>query len=523
MAAVNKTRIHLLNLDSDSFSFEVEGGSETVKVSSNGEWAVLGNTKWCKISHTKGYRELTITITVLENDSFDDRDLILVFTCGKETAELEISQFGKIKSNYVDIDWDANTIISYDESDGEINIRYSGDISLLKENRAIVLPEDYEYDIRIIKSISVSGNTITLQTEQGNMSNLFMNISFILATDPSYSETARLPNYRIITPSKIRVSTENGYNTIYEREISNSRSDYQVTANLFTFNQDFSGNELYKEDRNKIYWEKCIFDFGLKGVFKFDFGRELIGEELLPVGELKKFEWYMDGALNVDLLLKYIFEIQTKKEKETVLIPDLIKDVQFIFLVGSVHVPVTVGAHLCSRYEFETNAEVTLNMGCNFRANAKLGMNYTPETNVSPIMSFSPSFTVYEPTFTAKGSLEAKGTIYPKINIKLYKFAGTSIEPMPYLREELEGGLKFGAADDYLAWTSKSYAGLDCRMRLSLEFAKKGFQIWESEIYNLKDDILFEAPKKNRTNIARDWTRNETGRIDKCYVLYNFI
>ena len=86
-----------ISLDTDVLTFEYEGGSEMITVSSNDEWAVSGATDWCEVSPKIGNGDLTVTITVTENESLDERKTILIFTCITETVEVEVSQVSKFE------------------------------------------------------------------------------------------------------------------------------------------------------------------------------------------------------------------------------------------------------------------------------------------------------------------------------------------------------------------------------------------------------------------------------------------
>ncbi|GHT75043.1 hypothetical protein AGMMS50262_09270 [Bacteroidia bacterium] len=144
-------------------------------------------------------------------------------------------------------------------------------------------------------------------------------------------------------------------------------------------------------------WKKCNFDIGLKGVFSFDFGKTV--ENNLPVGDLRTFEFYMDGHLNIDLLLKYVFTAKIEESKENLIKKDVLPVAKFRFMVGNVPVIIFVYTHLYKRYELAANSEITMSAGCYLQANAKLGLNYTKDAGVSPIMSFNSDYGIYGPTF----------------------------------------------------------------------------------------------------------------------------
>jgi uncharacterized protein YkuJ len=70
---------------------------------------------------------------------------------------------------------------------------------------------------------------------------------------------------------------------------------------------------------------------------------------------------------------------------------------------------------------------------------------------------------------------------------------------MPYLSESFEGGMRASMdGNNYLAWTSKTNAGIDCRMGFNLEASifLPLIELWKSNIYNLVDKNLFDMPKK---------------------------
>ncbi len=418
-------------------------------------------------------------------------------------SDIDSIVFKENETNYVDVDWSANTITSYDESAGAVKIQYQGVAPSFEENKAIVLPQEYGYDIRVIKGSTVSGNSVTLQTEQGNICHLFMDTNFTLSTDPSLSSLRSSGRGKIITPSEIGVMTEDGYVVIYKKDATlKSGAGYGDSFDIFSFGKDYSGEDLYNNGNHRVFWEKCKFDIGMKGVFYFDFGKKI--ENKIPLGDLKEFEFYLEGNLNVDLLLKYVFAAQIKENKENLIKKDILfgtgLPTQFTFMVGGVPVVVFVYVHLNNRYNLEANAEITMSAGCNIQANAKVGLNYKKEVGVSMINSFTPSFSLYAPTITAKGSLSAKGSLYPRVEFAIYKSLCPWIDLMPYLRTDFEAGMRASTdGNNYLAWTSKSYAGVDVRGGFKIDpgtIFLPLIDLWKSDIYNPFDKLLFDLPKK---------------------------
>lgn len=493
-----------IELNADVLAFTSEGGSQTISVSSNGDWSVSGESEWCSLSPKTGSGNATVTVTVTENLSSTEQKAVLTFTCGAATATIDIMQAAEdelnIQTHYVEIDWGKSTITAYNEETGVITIRFQGDPPVLEINKAIILPEEYRHDIRVITGATVNGNTVTLQTEQGNLAHLFMDISFTLSTDPSLSASSlkKVGGGKIVTPSEISIATDEGYKIIYHKNNLKAGTEYTDTYDIFSMHEDYSGTDLFNQNGHRATWEKCKFDIGLKGVFIFDFGKTVVDN--IPYGDIQKFEFYLDGNLNIDLLLKYAITAGFKQSKESLIKEKLFPaPLKFKFLVGNVPVNIFVETDLYSRYDLEATSEITMSAGCNLQANAQLGLNWTKGPGISPIISSNNSFTPYDPIFTAKGSLMVKASVYPRINFEIYKCICPWVEAMPYLKDEFEGGMRTGTdGNNYLGWTLKDYAGLDCRMGLKMDFGRllPYVNIGNTDIYNLADVILCEAPAK---------------------------
>ncbi|GHT78116.1 hypothetical protein AGMMS50262_20360 [Bacteroidia bacterium] len=84
-----------INLDTTEIEFAPDGGNRTVQVSGNGEWSISGDGDWLEVSPKTGKGNVAVTITVSENDSYDDRETTLLFKCGQETAKLKLFQWRK--------------------------------------------------------------------------------------------------------------------------------------------------------------------------------------------------------------------------------------------------------------------------------------------------------------------------------------------------------------------------------------------------------------------------------------------
>ena len=84
----------LLSVDQTSLSFTDTGGSQTVSLTANKQWAASSNQSWCKVSPSSGEEASSsrITITCDANTSYDARNCAITFTCAEKTTTVNVSQ-----------------------------------------------------------------------------------------------------------------------------------------------------------------------------------------------------------------------------------------------------------------------------------------------------------------------------------------------------------------------------------------------------------------------------------------------
>ncbi|MDR0231794.1 MAG: BACON domain-containing protein [Dysgonamonadaceae bacterium] len=87
-----KEELPYIRSDANTLSFEYEGGSQTITISSNGEWTVLFSETWCRALPRKGKGDLTVTVTVYENESPKERKALLRFVCDSKNVDIIVTQ-----------------------------------------------------------------------------------------------------------------------------------------------------------------------------------------------------------------------------------------------------------------------------------------------------------------------------------------------------------------------------------------------------------------------------------------------
>ena len=496
----------IILLSQNEYSVSDTGDTISVDVRSNIEYGVqMPDADWIiDESSSRGMSSHTLKYIISANEEYDGRSANIIFYDKNSDLKdtLTISQQGKaFETDYVDLRFDdPNVTTTYNATDGSLTVTYpSGSLPSIEAGNSIVLPAEYGFDIRVIESVSISGNTLKLTTSQGNMANLFRNISFTLTSDPSVSSRAANGD-RVYTPTAYGYIDENGkYHELYN-EATATRASLLIEQNLWDFNEDFNGEEIYSGKAGTLSWETCEFYAGLKGTFTFDFGAKEIGDQF-PIGDLKKFSYELTGNVGMDLKLKYDYSYEYSESDDKIIKYNVIPTGVIRFAVGAVPVVILVYTHLGKQYACQIGGELEATTGVKMENEVSIGLEWTPDGGVTPTKRVTPTLELYPFTVEAKASAEAKVSYYPQVEVGIYKFIGPWIEPRPYLKETVGAG--FGASTDgesYVGWKAETYNGMDIRMGLKLDFGMWDKDVWTSEVHNwVEDRLLFEAPSRIRT------------------------
>ena len=520
-----------ITISSHNLSFEAEEGTQVLSLEASGDWTISKTADWCNVSPAKGTEGISeISISVTANNTDENRECILTVLCGKAQASITITQFAPIgvHTPYVDLKFDdtANTILTgFNEESGTISITYT-DPSMIpdvEKNKVIVLPEseDYQSMIRIVKDSHISGNCLTLETEPGTMSNLFENIEFALTTNPSmtldesFNVTSRSGNpLRIITPDRMVIKTNNGKDIILFDRNDPTRTEISGNFNLFQFEENYKGQNIFNNDHGRLFWEECYFNFSINSFIYFAYGNDYLSSD-----NIWGFQYYIEGDMNINLLLKYIIEIGFEEEIDDIVINDALR-LGATFTVGGVPVNVEIIADIRSYLALEANTKLSASAGFSYNYNfGRIGMNWMQGGTPTQILKLGkPSYSLHEPTLTLQGGLSAWGGFYPNIYVQFYKLAGPWISLLPYLNFEMEAALKTTASgnDDYMGWTMDFGAGLAYNLGLDWAFRTADKEPWSpydgpKQIDNLYT-TLYEAPVKIELVSPNTYTDVSAGR-----------
>ena len=440
------------------------------------------------------------------NPSTTQRIGYLYFSCNNKSMldTLVVVQSGKRDSRYIDINWDKTTLESYNKETGRAVLVFQDEVPVMGKYDVTLLPSENTYSIRLIDDVQqLSDTKVQLDTREGKMGNLFKDQQFTLCSDPSYdpssdsgssSEGGTKPTKapaisgNIIYPESIELC-ENGRPVM---EVYNRRSQLEKEYNIFEYKYDNSGSVIWEKGANKVSWNTCTFDVGLKGIFSFDFGN--VAWEDVRFGDLQNFKAYLDGDFNTELILQYELTKGVEAKYEKTLKKDIFS-YRVKFMVGTIPVWINLKSDLKASVEAKAEGTVAVTGGVRASANLKGGVEWDTNRGVNPISSFDYQYELVSPEVTAEAHAEAKAYVWPEINIGIYDVLCPTINPKPYIRAYADARTA-EANKPFFGWNAGVSTGVDLTLGLNLDlyFWKK--EIGEIDPINLIDRDLVAVPTK---------------------------
>ena len=156
--------------------FESMACTDTLVVSSSGTWQVVSLPDWITAQPMSGADGDTLVLAVQANNNTSSRSAVFSVQCDVAEVPVSVMQYGHVATDFVDLRLGQSGVYANYSASGTLSVSYAdGRVPSVSDYQAFVLPSEYGYDIRVVESVSVNGNTLNLQTSQGNMCNLFRN------------------------------------------------------------------------------------------------------------------------------------------------------------------------------------------------------------------------------------------------------------------------------------------------------------------------------------------------------------
>ena len=446
---------------------------------------------------------------------------------------LYVVQAGKRDSRYIDINWTTTTLDNFNEESGVAQLTFKGDVPVMGDYDVVLLPKDGDYIIRLIDQVQQAegSTTVTLNTRQGLMGNLFKNQKFTLATEAGAQSRTSSPTYSdapVYLPTKVEIFTGDEYVEVFNTDKSASRSrkapvGFENEFLSWEYNQD--GTVLWESGMQSLSWNKLNFNIGLKGIFAFDFGD--VPFEKVRMGDLQNLKITLEGGFDTELVLKYLVASQVEWKKEWTLKEDVFK-AKYTFMVGTVPVYISVGADLMAEVSLGASGEASITSGITASNKVTYGVEWDAEKGVSKIAECEKELQLVGPDVDIKAHAEARATVYPQIEIGIYKVLCPTISPQPYIKAEADGRL---VDNQYVAWNAGVSTGVDLGLGLCLDlfFFKKDLgeidpiNVFDLPLVSLPDEmeLLSEPEEEVLIGAKREVKYHVTNKINLTGQTYN--
>lgn len=390
-------------------------------------------------------------------------------------------------AGYVTIDWEKDiSSQTFDVASGDVEIAFKKDVPPLKKNDVLIVPDESgEYHIRLVTSaVQIKeGGSLLVKTKEGKMGRLFKNCKFTLSTESGV--TTRSPFDRVYTPSRVEIFNGHKYIPVYNR----TKGSAEVSQDLFKWEKNMDGTELWEQGPLSLTWEQCNFDVGLKGTFEFDFGE--VPWEDAGMGDLERLCIYLEGGFDMNLALKIAATAGAEISKEFTLMEEIVKT-RFTFMVGAVPVYISVSSDLMAELSAEAEGEVSVTGGISAGMAAKLGVEWDHQSGGKPIYEVEKKLELIYPSVEAKAHLEGGIYTYPSIEIGLYSVLCPTINPKPYVKAAADARL---VDNRYFGWNAGLSTGIDLELALNLDLFFIEKKLVEIDPINLFDLPIVALPE----------------------------
>jgi len=533
----------------DTVYVVADGQDFKFQLRTNVEYSYKSSANWLMRIVTDSSETDSLSFTASMNPMTTQRIGYIAFASLDESQKdtLWVVQAGKYDSRYIDIDWTKTTLDSFNEESGEAQLTFRGDVPVMGDYDVVLLPKDGSYIIRLINDVQQAegSKTVTLSTRQGLMGNLFKNTKFTLATETGGQNTQRGMRFSkdasqpVYLPTKVEILNGDRYFEIYnaDRPASNRASGNELTSypagapvdlekEFVSWEYNDDGRVLWESGVQSLSWDKLNFNIGLKGRFSFDFGD--VAFEKVRMGDLQNLKITLEGGFDTELVMKYAVASEVSYEKEWTLKENVIPDLRYTFMVGTVPVYINVGADLMANVSLGASGEASITTGVKASNTVSYGVEWDAEKGLSKISECEKNLELVGPDLGIQAHAEARATVYPQIEIGIYKVLCPTISPQPYIKAEADGRL---VDNKYVAWNAGVSTGVDLGLGLCLDlfFWKKDLgeidpiNVFDLPLVSLPDEIklLNEPEEEVLINGKREVKYHVTNKINLTGKTYN--
>lgn len=434
--------------------------------------------------------------------SLTDMDTVYVYR-GSEIVNLM----------YVPIDWNDALLLSYNDSIGNYQIQFNGEIPELQPGSIITIDQDTVVHHIFIETVDVNGNTVNLTSTEAYLTDIFADTDFTLTTVDYGKSSAQ---GKVFYPVAAYQLDDNG---VYQPlDLNTPRGgSWGFTHDLWEYGANFDGEVLFSGNHYSVYMERMNFNFDLD----FDLYMNFSGRDVHEIVGNAIDRW-RSRTLNVNTSLHGTFDTEQRIRCDVeggfnynpgydLWKPRLFRPLRIRFVVYGVPVVITLNSDLYRQVQLTGSGEVSAYTGFADYADGRMGFEWRQGEGLSPVSSFSNTFDYTPPTLEGFGTIQGQVWAFPRVRLLLYDALGPSFDFKPYLSVKVSGGFKeelLGQSNDFCAWSLDNSTGIDASCGLSLQFMGYEVQNYSTPNWNIINRPLYHSPQSvHKTSVGSGQTK----------------
>ncbi len=431
-------------VEPEAVNVNADGEEVIVQVRTNVEFEVTPSAPW--LTFDSGENTGQYYVKVAMNPSTEKRTGYVVLSSkdGTLACWLHVEQAGKDDSRYIDIDWEENTLDSYDPETGIAVITFKDEVPIMGEYDVVMLPDEVgNLIIRVIEEVTeVAGKTATLKTTQGDMGNLFRDqeFAFEFGGDGTASARGTSDSKPVFRPEKVEVFENGKYVEVYNANAARARRTLD-TGDL-TISYESSDKELWSlSDRGSIILKRGALQVSMKGTIEYAFKKEPWYK--VWKSSATKANVILEGNWDSDVLYRVVtntaaeinYDNSTSYYDDDVLKANALKQ-RYTFKVGEIPVQVVVDGDVKCSYEANLmgvgNITSGLKVGKHFKYGIKVNTQTEPEFVSEDVIDRSRTSLSYPQVFIGNPDYLNSNcigglTVYPEITIGFYGIGSRTV------------------------------------------------------------------------------------------------
>ena len=421
----------------DIVNVDGEGEELAVYVKSNVEFDVAISDPW--ITFGSDAQSSMYYVKVAKNPSLDERTAKVTLTSkdGTLASTLNVVQAGKEDSRYIPVDWETDQLDDFDMESGVLQVSFADEVPIIGEYDVMVVPYGAGSVIRVINEVTkTEGKTVTMQTEKGDLGDLFKDVSFSLEFGEGSSSSvnggeasarSRNAGYKPVY-RPVKVAEFDGEKYVEIQSPTTRSNGPRRIAQQLALNYDGSGTVLWEEKNGdeeigKLSLDSYKSNLNLTGNVDFEFKKERKGR--LWHGNITKGGISISGNSEAEIVPNFKCNadrvLWIPKGKAT--LENKVVTRKYTFEIQGIMLDLYFDVDMLCNYEFEAEGLVDVTAGHKKTHSLKYGwskgspVDWTHEEKDVAVTAVNKKWSIGYPYTDSR--LELSLLAYPRIRVSV--------------------------------------------------------------------------------------------------------